>query len=183
MPGSVWDRKDGRAGAKHRRRMPDGAVRTRSTTKRTREEAEAWLAKMQADDPEPLDSTERLADYLYGWLGDAVEPSVSRRTWEKRSWAVRVHIIPALGGVRLSELRPREIQSLYARLAREGYSYSTRHEIHVTLKKALQQAVRWSLLRRNPADMVDAPRDLAGDTEGEVRALTDSQARLFFAST
>lgn len=68
-------------------------------------------------------------------------------------------------------------------MAREGYSHETRREIHVTLKMALKQAVRWGLIARNPAEMVDAPRDLGRHDDEEVRHLTDAQARLLFAAT
>lgn len=123
-----------------------------------------------------------VGQYLDEWLRDAVEPSVSHRTHEKRAWAVKLHIEPALGGVGLRDLDARSIQGLYARMAREGYSHETRREIHVTLKMALRQAVRWNLLTRNPAEMVDAPRDLKTREDEEIRHLTDAQAGHLFVS-
>ena len=85
--------------------------------------------------------------------------------------------------MRLRDLDARAIQRLYASMAREGYAHETKRAVHVTLKMALKQAVRWDLLRRNPADKVDAPKDLGDrDDEGEVRHLTDAQARTLFAA-
>ena len=37
-----------------------------------------------------------MGKYLDEWLRDAVDLPVSRRTHEKRAWAVNVHIKPAL---------------------------------------------------------------------------------------
>ena len=185
MAGSVWARGDGRYGVEVPYRDAFGRRRVRSTTKATEEEARAWLEQMRAsiaDEELTAHTSQTVGAYLDEWLRDAVEPRVSPRTYDKRSWAVRIHIAPALGRVRLSDLSPRSIQTLYASLAREGYSYSTRREIHITLRMALEQAVRWSLLRRNPVEMVDAPRDLANVSDGEIRALTDAQARILFAS-
>ncbi len=179
----MWRRKDGRHGARFTWDTPTGK-RTATTTKATEGEAEAWLLRTRADalDGEPaVSGPQTVAEYLDGWLRDAVEPSKARRTHEKRSWAVRVHINPALGKVKLTDLDARRIQALNAATVREGYSYWTRREIHVTLKTALEQAVRWGVLRRNPAAVVEAPRDLSGPAQDEIRALTDSQARRLFA--
>jgi len=83
------------------------------------------------------------------------------------------------------------VQALYSRLTRREppYSLATRREVHVTLRMALAQAVRWGLIRRNPADLVEPPRASRvtardeDEDDGEVRALTDAQARAFFATT
>ncbi|MDP9478382.1 MAG: tyrosine-type recombinase/integrase [Actinomycetota bacterium] len=51
---------------------------------------------------------------------------------------------------------------------------------------ALKQALRWGLVKRNVAEMVDPLKGASGyeeDGEGEVRALTDEQARRFFEAT
>lgn len=162
--------------------------KTESTTKPDWESAHKWPLQKQSDllggvvfsgdDP-------TLGDYLREWLRDAIEPAVARNTYLKREYAVRVHLTPELGHVRLSALDPRRVHALYSRLAREGYAYSTRREIHVALKMALKQAVRWGLLSRNVAEMVDPPkgRVALGEEDGEVRALTDEQARRLFAAS
>jgi hypothetical protein len=91
-----------------------------------------------------------VGQYLEEWVRDAVEPSVSPSTHDECSWAVNEHIKPAFGGAKLDA---RRIQALYAPMAREGYAYSTRREIHVTLKMALSQALKW--------DVPGGVRDLA----------------------
>ena len=76
------------------------------------------------------------------------------------------------------------LYSVPLRLHGTRYAHQTRLAVHVTLKMALKQAVRWSLLNSNPAEMVDAPRDLGTHhEEEEIRYLTDEQARHLFAST
>ena len=132
-----------------------------------------------------------LGDFLAGWLRDVVEPAVAPNTYLKRRYAVRNHLAPAVGHVKLSELEPRRRHALYSRLAREEgasgspLSYATRREVHVTLKMALKQALRWGLVKRNVAEMVHPPKGSSGydDGDGEVRALTDEQAIRFFEAT
>jgi integrase len=132
-----------------------GGTKMATTTKSTREAAEALRAKMEEDvggEEAPVVGSQTVASYLEVWLGDAVQPSVGRRTYQKHVWAVNLHISPGLGSVKLKDLDPRRIQSLYASMARNQYAHETRLAVHVTLRMALKQAVRWGLLRRNPAD-------------------------------
>ncbi len=196
--GSVWQRPDGRysaaltvpyhdpdTGKTKRRRM--------TTTKKLWEDAHAWLMRQQSD---LLGNVVRatnddvlVREFLADWLRDAVEPLVALNTYKKREYAVRVHLSPALGHFCLDELQPRAVQALYSKLMRSGLSLATRREIHVTLKMALAQAVRWGMSPRNVADMVDAPKQgrveasEADDEEDEVRALTDEQACELFRTT
>ena len=166
---SVWERKDGRFGAEYPVPIP-GGTKTLSTMKTIREAAEAWRAKMEEDvsDCEPVVSgSQSVGQYLDEWLRDAVEPSVTRRTYEKRAWAVNLHLKPVLGGIRLRDLDARRIQSLYASVAHQGYSYSTRREIHVTLKMALGQALKRGLVRRNECDIADVPREISRGARGK----------------
>ena len=180
----MWERKDGRFGAEYPVTFL-GDTKIANTTKSTPEAAEAWRAKMEeeAADGEPVASgSQSVGQYLDEWLRDAVEPSVSCRTYEKRAWAVNLHI--SRSSARVRDLDARRIQSLYASMAREGYSYSTRREIHVTLKMTLGQARKWGLVRRNECDIADAPREISrSEPEEEVRHLTDEQARCFFRAT
>lgn len=196
--GSIWKRPDGRYGAALTYPYYDaetGRTKTKrlSTTKKDWDSAHRWLLNMQNDllggvvrSPEDP----RVGDFLKEWLADVIEPSKARNTYLKREYNVRVHLLPDLGHVRLSGLTPRRIQALYSRLAKREppLAATTRREVHVTLKMALKQAVRWGMLSKNPADDVDAPkqsgsRDETDEDEGEVRAISNEQARTLFAST
>ena len=75
------------------------------------------------------------------------------------------HIIPCLGTIPLSKLRPLAIQEFYEDRLRNGrrkgaggLSPQTVLHIHRVLRAALTQAVRWQLLARNPVDAVEPPR-------------------------
>ncbi|MBI2767880.1 MAG: hypothetical protein HYX53_18475 [Chloroflexi bacterium] len=89
------------------------------------------------------------------------------------------HLIPALDAVQLTKLAPAQIQRYYAtKLAsgrlngQGGLSPRTVRHHHVTLHDALQSAVKWDILARNPADAVDAPKF----ERGEMRTLDDEGA-------
>jgi integrase len=111
---------------------------------------------------EPSKTT--FAAYLEHWL-DHVKTQVSPRTHERYSEIVRKNIVPALGAVCLSKLRPAQISAAYAaalasgrRDGKGGLAPTTVVYMHRLIKQALGQAVRWELLSRNAADAVDPPK-------------------------
>lgn len=196
--GSKWQRPDGRYGASivvpHRDPVTGRITKKRLTTTRNTEEAvDRWLLEKRHEIVEaggvllksqPEGHNPTLREHIETWLQDAVAPRVAPNTLEKRIWASSNHIVPTLGDLPLEEISPRDVQALYAKLAREGYSLASRREVHVTLRQALGYAVRWGLLRRNPAsaEFVDAPKQaVMREEEGEeIRALTEEQARSLF---
>lgn len=76
---------------------------------------------------------------------------------------IRIHIIPALGAVKLEALNTHTIQKFYNSLTKgvdgkSGLSAKTIKNIHGVLHHALKQAVSNGLLRANPADACTLPR-------------------------
>lgn len=104
-------------------------------------------------------------DYLELWLRDYAKPNVAPKTFGGYSDIVRGHLMPQLGAIPLSRLRPQHIQSYLGRAAESGRldgkgALSGRSVLHHhrVLHAALGQAVRWQLLSVNPADAVAPPR-------------------------
>ena len=77
---------------------------------------------------------------------------------------IKLHILPALGAVRLEALNAPMIQAFYNAMGEpseqnpEGLSAKTVKNVHGVLHKALQQAVLIGYLRYNPADACILPR-------------------------
>ena len=122
-----------------------------------------------------------VADYLRRWLRDYAAQSVAASTLERYTGIVEHHLIPALGSLRLRDLRPAHIQATYGRAlaaggrvdgAAGGLSPRTVLHHHRLLREALGHAVRWQLIARNPADAVTAPRP----GRAEMRVLDSEQA-------
>jgi integrase len=99
-----------------------------------------------------------LEDYLTRWLTDSVKDTVRRSTFVQYESVVNRHIIPALGRLKLKSLTPAHARSLYREKLDSGLSPRTVQYIHVTLHKALKQAVMDGLIPRNVADAVKAPQ-------------------------
>jgi integrase len=106
-----------------------------------------------------------LAEYLEKWLKDYAWANLAPRTAEGYEHIIRRHIIPSIGKIPLSSLKPEHLQSYYAKKLKEGrcdgkggLSAKTVRHHHITLHDALQTAVKWGLLITNPADAVTAPK-------------------------
>jgi integrase len=105
-----------------------------------------------------------VGDYMEQWLADYCLPNLQPRTTEGYGFIVRKYIIPSLGNIELTALRPEHLQRFYTeKLAsggKDGTGLSPRsvRYCHTTLHKALKSAMRLGILARNPADAVDPPR-------------------------
>jgi len=99
-----------------------------------------------------------LGEYLERWLKDYVKPNLSPRGFERYESIVRVHLIPSLGNIPLTQLKPEHIQKHYSAMQNKGLSALTVRYHHTVIHKALQTAIKWGLLNRNAADGVDVPR-------------------------
>jgi integrase len=105
-----------------------------------------------------------VAQFLDRWLDD-IKAKVTPKTHERYAEIVRKNIVPVLGSIVLTKLKPMHIAEAYAKALEGGrrdgaggLSPSTVHYMHRVLKQALAHAVRWQMLPRNPADAVDPPK-------------------------
>jgi len=113
--------------------------------------------------------------YLNRWLKDAAEGSLRNRTFENYKDVLERYIRPQVGPVKLSKLTPLEIQGAYNKMRADGLSARTVRYTHAVLRSSVNQAVKWQILYRNPADYVDLPRN----EKKEMRALTVEQVGKF----
>jgi integrase len=99
-----------------------------------------------------------VAEYLQRWLRDYAKPDVAPRTYERYAEIVARHVVPKLGMVPLSQLRPAHIVAAERAWQDAGLSAATVLKVHRLIREALHHAVRWRLLAVNPADAVTPPR-------------------------
>ena len=172
--GSVYVR-DGVVIGQYEVRTPDGEIRRRYVRGKDKKEVASRLAKAIADRDSGFvyDSGKAtVGEYLDGWL-DAIRGSLGERTWRRHEEIARIHLKPALGNTRLDGLNALQVQSLYRSKLDSGLSPRTVQMVHLTLHKALKQAVKWMLIPRNIAEAVDPPRPAAK----EIRPLGSEQAK------
>lgn len=155
-------------------RGADGRRHAKVVTGRTRAEAvrklEAAKRAVVTDRAQP--ATQRLGDYLDGWLRDQ-EGHLTPSTYQRYEYTVR-QIVSALGTVPLGDLKAGDLRALYRELMR-SYAGSTVLKVHRLIHQALRDAVNEEVLPRNVADLVRPPTYV----KPERRALTEDEAHAF----
>ncbi len=169
--GSVYERKDGRFVGEY----TDANGKRRYISGKNKPDVKAKLRKLLADKDAGLTyDAGRLTvgDYLDQWL-DSIKDSLRSGAFRRYEEATRLHVKPTLGKVKLSRLNSLQLQKLYRTKTDEGLSPRTVQIIHATIRKALKQAVRWSLVPRNVAEGATPPKPI----KQEMVSLTSEQMR------
>ena len=114
------------------------------------------------------DSSITLGEWLERWLNEYKKPILRPSTYAGYSKDIANHILPYLGGKRLTQLKTADIQKHYNRLLEsgriqdngkgKGLSNATVRGIHMVLREALDSAVREGLIPKNPADGTSPPK-------------------------
>ncbi|HEV2094024.1 MAG TPA: site-specific integrase [Rubrobacter sp.] len=115
--------------------------------------------------------------YLDRWL-TAIRDTIRVGTWKQYEMIVRLHIKPSLGSARLEKLNALQVQSFYRERLDAGLSSRRVQYVHVTVRKALKDAVKWRLIPYNVADAVTPPRP----AKPEITPLTAEQVKVLLAA-
>lgn len=99
-----------------------------------------------------------LADYTNRWLVDCAKGRVAHRTYDGYEQRIRDHINPSIGRIKLAKLSSANVQALYTAKLNSGLAPGTVRAIYAVLSGALDQAVKWNLIPRNPASGVAPPK-------------------------
>jgi integrase len=160
---------------------------------RTKREAEAkaneQLRRLRLG-LEPKTTNETLADFMERFLQfvkptDTNEFGVSPSTYQDYRYHVSAHIVPALGRKRVGELSTRDVDAFLRAKAESNLAPATVEYIHRVLRRALNFAVDWNVIDRNPASarMRTAKRRRPGSEKADkIRFFTPDQAKLFLTS-
>ena len=150
----------------HGRDAKGKRIRKWTTFKGTKRQAQAECARLinelkTGNYLEPSKTT--VAQYLEHWLAD-IRSRVSKKTHERYEEICRKNIAPLLGQIRLDGLKPIHISGAWSKALQSGrvdggpLSPRTVHHMHTVFKSALEKAVDWEMLLRNPASKVDPPK-------------------------
>lgn len=167
-------------------RAPDGSTDRRHVQRRTKTELREAVRELEhRRDTEGYtwirhgDPT--LGDWLEHWL-DAVLPMTVRwKTLSTYRSQMRLHVVPALGGWRMSEIQPEHLEEHYRRMQADGHSTHTIRAVHRVLRSAMNEAVRRRRLAANPALIARPPR--VEDVEVEPLSIEESRRVLGAAQT
>lgn len=126
---------------------------------KTKKEAQADLARIINELEQNtfiIPSDETLKGYLDYWI-EQREHNLSPTTIYGYKSMINNHIIPSLGNIKLNELKPLHIQEYYKEKSKTLSQTTILHH-HRMLRKALEDAKEWQLIKDNPADHVESPK-------------------------
>jgi integrase len=178
--GFVVDIGDDPATGKRRRRRGGGFA--------TRRDAEVALREVltkrdRGQLVQPTTMTVR-AFLIDQWL-PAMTMSIGPTTLDGYRGNIERYIVPRVGDLPLRALTPPVINRLYADVRQTGrtrgtgpLALKTVREVHVTLHRALEDAVRWDYLETNPSDRASAPSATAARNERRRKIRTWSAAEV-----
>jgi integrase len=175
--GSIFQRKDGSwtatinlgsdTNGKRVRKTVYGATKKLVTDKLTR------LQNQKLDGTYVDSGKMTVCDLLDRWLEDSAKLNTAPNTHTRYESVVRIHLKPAIGTIKLAQLKPMHVQSMLATMERDGVGERSRGHCYAVLRRALNVGMKWGLLIRNVCEAVDPPKQ----HRSEVRPLTAEQAR------
>ena len=148
------------------------------SVKGTKKDAEKKLSELlhQLDTGTFVQPTKyTVANFLEQWLKDYCKANLAQNTTETYEFFVRKHIVPVIGQLTLSSLRPEHLQRLYSDKLNGGLGSRSVRYIHVTMHKALKTAVKLGMIPRNPADSLDVPKVKRHD----IQIMNESDIHIF----
>jgi integrase len=156
--------------------LPDG--RRKYLYAKTRDEARRKLTRALGALEAGAEAEVRgdtVGEFLDLWLNEVVKPNV--RPWTYRGYEVhvRMHLKPLIGHIPLARLGALDVQKALNRKSADGLKPKSIRYIRGTLRAALNHAVKWGLIEKNPAAVVAVPRV----EPYEIRPFTPAEARMF----
>ncbi len=158
--GSISQRSDGRWMASVDLGYVDGKRKRKYIYGKTRKEvAEALksLLHQQQHGVNIAPERQTVGQFLERWLADVVIPRTRPATHEIYGRSVQ-RITCYIGRVQLAKLSPQQVQELLRSLAADGLAPATVQRARDVLRNALNEAVKWGLVARNVAALIDPPK-------------------------
>jgi integrase len=124
-----------------------------------------------------------VAEFVEPWLAGLANQGRKPTTLRGYRGSIERHVIPSLGSVPLQDLRPSDLDALYASLLRGGLSMTSVHHVHAVVSKLLHDAERKGLVSRNVARLANAPSLTTARARGpEMAVWTPAKLSTFLAS-
>jgi integrase len=117
--------------------------------------------------------------WLNHWLEAIIAPpAITDNAYDAYEVAVRVHLVPGLGGHRIDRLEPEHLERLYRKMVQAGAKPGRAHQVHRTMRAALGEAKRRGHITSNPAALARAPKveeeDIEAYSVDEVQRILDA---------
>lgn len=126
-----------------------------------------------------------LKEFAERWLDEYAPQNLQTGTIEDYKDELDSKILPALGHLKLSDLKPVKLNSVFSAMAKDGarkdgkkggYSKNTIKKTQDVLSSILRTATEWEIIEKNPMDKV---RLVGDDPADNIKYFTPEQAATF----
>ena len=132
---------------------PDGKRRRKKFTSTTQQgvldKRDEYITNLSRN-IEPEGHTTKFKDFARMWLEEIAPRTCNPNTVNNYAICLRLHILPVIGNMRLTEFRGRHIDDVLAHMQYRGLSIHSRRAARRVMSTIFTQAVRRDLLDRNP---------------------------------
>ncbi|MEZ4540726.1 MAG: tyrosine-type recombinase/integrase [Chloroflexota bacterium] len=139
--------------------LPDG--RKKKKRSKDKQVVKNWLLEYRQsikDNRVTLDDNTTFSMLTERFLEDVGRHTLRPKTLSIYEYILRNHVVGEIGKLRLTAIKPYHLQSLYSKKLGEGLSKKTVFHIHATIRRVLNEAVKWGLIYSNPCSQVTPPK-------------------------
>lgn len=104
-------------------------------------------------------SKEEFSIFIDRWFNTYYKRNVAETTADISWCLIKGHLIPYFNKQVISSITTYQLDCFYNEKLEEGYSAKTIRELHSLLRRAFEQAIKWSLLKFNPAINATPPKE------------------------
>lgn len=120
------------------------------------------------------------------WFTDYANQQLEASTSQLYRHLLQLHILPAIGHLKLAKVQPAHLNKLYNTLSQErkdgkpgGYASKTIKHVHVLISGIYSAAVKWNAVMENPCDRVTPPKQTPA--RDKIKYFTLEQTELFLS--
>lgn len=160
------------------------------TPAKRRKAVEEYARKFEADIKNGIAMDGRkltLQEFSSRWFAEYATQKLQPGTVEKYQAEMNEKILPVIGHLKLSELRPATLNTTFVAMTKDGarkdgkeggYSRATIKKTQDVLSSILRTAMEWEIIEKNPMDKVRSVGECAAD---KLEFFTPEQAARFLA--
>lgn len=165
---------------------PDAALTPKKKEKAVREFAQKFEEQVKSGISQDGHKI-TLKEFSGRWLDEYAVQKLQPKTLENYTAELNVKILPALGHLKLSELRPATLNGFFVAMTKDGarrdgkpggYSRATIKKTQDVLSSVLRTATEWEILEKNPMDKIRSVGVCAAD---KLEFFTPDQAAAFLS--
>ena len=116
-----------------------------------------------------------VSEWFDEWLKTFCKIKVKPLTYSSYEAAIKKHVKPRIGAIKLQSLRGVHIQQLYNDMTAAGLSAKTVKNVSAIMHKAFSVALKQGMIQTNPCDAAELPKAV----HKEIQPLTDAEIPSF----